>query len=87
MNEHPYSTKLGDIGFGRLFTMVNYKGAFIRVKCLDDLFITNPRTIAKDYHHFNDDGVHVPIVELATGHLFYMAKEKPCYIFPGEDRK
>ena len=78
MNEHPYSTKLGDIGFGRLFTMVNYKGAFIRVKSLDSKWLNIARA---------DDEFHVPIVELATGHLFFMAKEKPCYIFPGEDRK
>jgi len=75
MNEHPYSTKLGDIGCGKLFTMVNYKGAFIRVKMGDNNMVWSGRD------KFNDDGFHVPIVELATGDLFFMSKEKPCYIF------
>lgn len=95
MNEHPYSTKLGDIGFGTLFTMVNYRGSFIRVKSLDKLLLIAPnkppsRAIMTDttiYKPFNDDGFHVPIVELSTGILFYMSKKKLCYIYPGEDRK
>jgi hypothetical protein len=64
---HVYTVTLERVRPGRLFGMVNYEGAFLRVVC--DL----PR-----------DDFHVPIVEIATGKLTYMAKTKPCYLFPGE---
>lgn len=83
MAEHIYAHKLGDIQPGRLFTMVNYEGAFLRVKA-HELKVQRTATMDEIVHDFNDDGVHVPIVEIATGYLFYMAKEKPCYLFPGE---
>lgn len=79
---HVYTKKLGDLGPGRLFTMVNYKGAYIRVEAQGDL---KTLSTVGDPHPFNDDGCHVPIVELSTGYLSYMSKDKPCFLYPGED--
>lgn len=66
---HIYHHCLEHVSPGRLFGMVNYEGAFLRVVG-DNLL---------------DDGIHLPIVELSTGRMFYMAKSKPCVIlYPGE---
>lgn len=65
---HVYTRALGMLTPGRLFGMVNYKGAYMRVQ-----------------GDVRDDGVHLPIVEVATGRLFYMSREKPCVLFLGEE--
>jgi len=76
----PYPVTLQDIPFGVLFTMLNYKGNFMRVKCLTkNLGVVRPyRAGGPDPVPFNDDGFHVPIVELATGNVLWMSKRKPC---------
>lgn len=72
-----YPVELDSIEFGVPFEMLNYDGMYIRVYSPSDF-----QTISK-YRHanplsFNDDGYHVPVVEMATGILFGMAKVKPC---------
>ncbi len=79
---HIYTHKLGDIKPGRLFAMVNYNGAFMRVKA-ENLMAQRSAAMGVITYDFNDDGNHVPVVKIETGQLFYMAKEKPCYLFPG----
>ena len=84
MSDHTYTTELGDIGPGVIFMMVNYPGVYIRVKARD-LQICFPGSFNPEKQRdFNDDGHHVPIVELANGHLFYMSKIKPCMVYPGQ---
>lgn len=79
---HAYTVKLEDIGYGRPFMMVNYKGVYIRVQSFSkNLFIQGAMG---QYSDFNDDGFHIPIVELGTGHLMHMWKGKPCFLYPGE---
>jgi len=69
MSDHIYRHTLEQITPGRLFGMVNYKGVFLRV----------------EGERLHTEGMHLPIVELATGRLFYMARTKPCVVlFPGE---
>ncbi len=80
---HGFSVTLDKILYGRPFMMVNYSGVFIRV-------FGDPKSMTFERHRgsnplpFNDDGSHVPIVELATGKLSWMSKEKPCLVYPGE---
>lgn len=76
-----YNTPLGEVRFGALFLMLNYSGAFMRVCAGDDLLVVRPmRAGGDDPVPFNDDGVHVPILEVATGRVSWMAKEKPCRV-------
>lgn len=82
---HAYTTKLGDIGPGRPFMMVNYKGPYIRVEADRDLKMLSG--VFSEPYAFNDDGHHVPIVELSTGHLLHMSKDKPCFLYPGEETR
>ena len=70
---HIFTKTLGEIRPGRLFAMVNYTGAYMRI------------TFGSDQLGANEDpGGHVPIVEIATGVVIFMSKVKPCYCFPGE---
>ncbi len=80
-----FPVRLGNIGFGKPFTMLNYGSwQFIRVNTHGEVStilkyrITNPLP-------FNDDGFHVPIVNLANGELTWMSKEKPCRLVNEEN--
>lgn len=84
MSSHPYNVALGDIKPGKPFMMVNYPGIYIRVEA-DAKYEIRKFNVFDTLTLFNDDGIHVPIVELATGHLFYMSKIKPCFVYPGSD--
>lgn len=81
---HPYTIELGAITPGRPFMMVNYTGVYIRVVSDPEYGLVTNRALGRSERPFNDDGCHVPIVELATGRLSYMAKAKPCMVYPGE---
>lgn len=83
MSNHPYTVELGKISCGTPFMMVNYNGIYIRVQADKDYKLLHWGAMQEIETIFNDDGIHVPVVELATGHLFYMAKVKPCMIYPG----
>ena len=82
---HAYTTELGNIAPGKPFMMVNYSGVFIRVAADKEYLIKRPAAMGMTEYSFNDDGNHVPIVELATGQLSYMSKMKPCLVYPGEN--
>jgi len=76
--EYPdFPTPLEEVDLAVPFKMLNYKSVYIRVeagaetKTVFPYRMTNPLS-------FNDDGGHVPIVDLATGYLFWMSKIKPC---------
>lgn len=84
MNPHAYTTKLGEISLGRIFIMCNYKGTYMRIAGEPDLKMLYG--VFSEPTSFNDDGCHVPIVELSTGRMTHMAKEKPCYLFGGEEK-
>jgi hypothetical protein len=75
MGEHCYATALKDVSPGRPFLMVNYKGAYIKVVCEEH---KDHKLSAADHYSL--------IVELASGKAFYMANEKPCFLYPGEER-
>lgn len=81
---HPYTIELEKIKPGRPFMMVNYDGVYIRIVTDENYGIVRDSAISRKEYPFNDDGVHVPIVDLHTGNLFYMAKSKPCFLYPGE---
>jgi len=72
-----YNRKLADIPCGSTFIMLNYKGLYMRVRTDPDYKLLTKYGNAEP-KCFNDTGFHVPIVELATGALFYMSKRKPC---------
>lgn len=82
---HAYTTELGNIAPGKPFMMVNYSGVFIRVKADSKYLMKRPGAMGMVEYPFNDDGNHIPIVELATGILSYMSKIKPCMVYPGEN--
>lgn len=74
---------LGDLDLAVPFEMLNYDSIYIRVKTSDDTKqIKHTLGFGKDGKvcNFNDDGYHVPIVDMADGHLFWMAKQKPCRV-------
>jgi len=76
-----YTTPLEKVPFGAVFLMLNYMGAFMRVRAEDGLLAVHPmRAGGPEPVPFNDDGVHVPIVEVSTGRLSWMAKVKPCRV-------
>jgi hypothetical protein len=79
--DHAYQVKLGEIGVGKPFRMVNYEGVWMRVSANH---ITMLSGFNREERQFNDDGFHVPIVDLGTGNLIHMSKVKPCLIFAGE---
>lgn len=85
---HCYTVELKDVQPGRPFMMVNYPGIFIRIFCKSRIVIARKLDAAIPADHdFNDDGCHVPIVELSTGNMSYMAKIKPCMLYPGEGER
>lgn len=81
---HVYTKPLEKIGFGRPFMMLNYTGVYIRVVGNDDYRLTVRRSMGDFTSSINDSDGSLPIVELATGRLSYMEKEKPCFLYPGE---
>jgi hypothetical protein len=84
---HPYTVTLEEIAPGRPFMMVNYHGIYIRVDSDKEYKLKRPAAMGEIEHPFNGDGQHIPVVELLTGRLFYMAKIKPCMVYPGEDHR
>lgn len=70
---------LADIGLAVPFEMLNYNSIYIRVSADFGLQVLDP-TAGRDTFRFNSDGFHVPIVDLATGYIFWMAAIKPCRI-------
>lgn len=87
MGEYAYNVVLGDVAPGKPFMMLNSRGIYIRVEGGKDLKIVRETIYGRKECAFNDDGHHIPIVELATGKLSYMSKLKPCLVYPGEDYK
>lgn len=59
-----YTTRLNDVPTGATFVMLNYVGLFMRLE-------EHPKNCPSDTYH-------VPIVDLANGSVFRMAREKPC---------
>ena len=70
---------LEKIPCGLPFTMMNYSGAFIRVETDGEVQTIKAARLANPLP-FNDEGFHMPVVELGTGRLFWMHKSKPCAI-------
>lgn len=64
--------------------MLNYPGKYMRVSLSAGLSgIDSDKTIlVTEYksHPFKGDGHHLPIVDLMNGLIFYMSKDKPCYV-------
>jgi hypothetical protein len=81
MHYPDYPTPLQEIDFGVKFDMLNYdgQGPFIRIKSTTDFQTIVEHRMANPLS-FNDDGYHVPIVNLHTGHVFHMVKIKPCRV-------
>ncbi len=74
--------RLEEISFGAPFRMLAYGDrVFIRIQVADDILVTWPHKLSGP-SKLNDDGYHVPIVELSTGRLLWMSKAKPCFIEP-----
>lgn len=75
-----FPDELSGIGCAVPFEMLNYGSIYIRVEADSKLKILRHGTVNKQPVGFNYDGCHVPIVDLATGRLFWMAAIKPCRI-------
>lgn len=69
---------LDTIECGKPFMMINYPSVYIRIKADRRYTIKREAAMGITEYSFNDDGCHVPIVDLYTGHMFYMSKKKPC---------
>ncbi len=71
-----YPISLASISIGVPFRMLNYEDLHIRVQSAKGLMTIEPQR-NKNPLSFNE-GIHLPIVNLKTGYLFWMAGEKPC---------
>jgi hypothetical protein len=78
-----YPLKLSEIEIAKPFHMLGYKNPYIRVKAgIGYSLIVHGRPCGET--EFNDDGHHVPIVNLVTGSITWMAKDKPCCLIGRE---
>tara|TARA_Y100000310_G_C20460086_1_gene704917 strand:- start:571 stop:846 length:276 start_codon:yes stop_codon:yes gene_type:complete len=81
-----YPPPLKEIEFGVVFVMLNYDEYCMRVHAGEHVrisFLDSP----KKNKNFDDDGYHVPIVNLTTGRISWMAKNKPCKVVNNETIK
>lgn len=79
MHYEVYNVPLEQVEFGKLFLMLNYQGAYMRVKTEEHIEVFNKKTIVRQ-SPFNDDGFHVPVASILNGHIIWMAKDKPCRV-------
>ncbi len=81
INQDPYRdlypSTLKEVPVGHLFMMLNYTGIYMRVEADKNVMTIREGRMANPLP-FNDDGCHLPILDMATGSITWMSREKPC---------
>lgn len=72
-----YPTELKNIPLAVPFRMLNHHSVYIRVETFSAVDTVCKGRVSNPLP-FNHDGTHVPVVDMKTGHLFWMADTKPC---------
>lgn len=78
-----FECALSDMKQGQRFKMLNYDSLYMRVATNDpEVKITLQGALDVYTNAFDVDELHLPVVDLATGRLFWMARQKPVSPVP-----